>query len=180
MSRRFAVAALAAAAFAAPAVAQDPGTVEISGFGRYTFFDASLNVDDGFGIGGRVGLYLKPKWMVEGDLSFTQLDGPGVPAGADIEYRPFHLRLNFVEPIAARAQMIIGAGYTFTKYGKDANLNQDGITGLFGLRFDLNPWLSARVDGTVDYLPDPNNGASDNWNSAIQAGLTYRFDSRAR
>jgi hypothetical protein len=51
-----------------------PGTVELGGFGQWTFFDDNAGIEgvavaeDGFGYGGRLGVFLSdPRWELEGD-----------------------------------------------------------------------------------------------------------------
>ena len=50
-----ALAAALAGLISSPATAQRPGTLEFGGFGRFTRFDASLGLRDGFGAGGLLG-----------------------------------------------------------------------------------------------------------------------------
>jgi hypothetical protein len=172
MGRRLTVAFLAAGLLAAPATAQRAGGMEFGVLGSYTLFDASLQLDDAAGFGGRVGLYVAPKWLVEFTYSSTPADGPAVPS--DTKYEPFSLRLNFVEPFSTRGQMVVGLGYFFHYWGAIADA-EDGLTGLAGLRFDLvGPWF-ARIDGTADLALVPQNGESDNWNLGLQAGIGLRL-----
>ncbi|HKN57202.1 MAG TPA: hypothetical protein VJV97_00015, partial [Gemmatimonadaceae bacterium] len=51
-----------------------PGTVELGGFGQWTWFDKNAGIEgravakDGFGYGGRLGVFLSdPRWEIEGD-----------------------------------------------------------------------------------------------------------------
>jgi hypothetical protein len=172
------MALVATALVAAPAAAQQQGTMEFGGLARYNFYDASLVLDEAVGFGGRVGVFVANKWMLDFDFTATAgLDSADAAAAglpADAQYQPFHLRLNFVEPFAGRGEMVIGAGYFFQYWGGSADA-EDGLTGLFGLQWKVRgPWY-ARVDLTADYVMKPQNGAGDNWNTAIQVGIGARF-----
>lgn len=171
MGRRLTVALLAAGLLAAPAHAQQIGGMEFGIIGKYTLFDHNLQLDDAVGFGGRVGVFVAQKWMIELGYSTTPADGSGVPS--DLKYEPFHVRVNFVEPFSSRGQMVVGLGYVFNYWGPLATAD-DGPTGLFGLRFDVNgPWF-VRVDATADLIPAPLIRSDDVWNIGFQAGVGVR------
>ncbi len=172
MDGRVTVAFLSIALLAAPARAQHAGGMEFGVVGSYMLFDASLQLDNAPGFGGRVGVYVTPKWMLELAYATTPADGPVV--ASDTKYEPFSVRVNFVEPFSSRGQMVVGLGYFFHYWGASANV-EDGVTGLFGLRFDVRgPWF-VRVDGTADLATAPQNQESSNWNIGLNAGIGLRL-----
>ena len=62
---RLFAAALAAIVVAVPVAAQKGGTVEVGGFGQYTVADDAWHVQNGWGLGGRLGVFLASHWELE-------------------------------------------------------------------------------------------------------------------
>jgi peptidoglycan-associated lipoprotein len=103
-----------------------PGTVEIGGFGQWTFFDDNAGrngvavAEDGFGYGGRVGVFLSdPRWEIEGDGYYSPQTNEFAANGiTDVDAHAFALRLNYNFPLFRfmnrQSQFIIGAGATRT------------------------------------------------------------------
>jgi outer membrane protein OmpA-like peptidoglycan-associated protein len=162
---------------AAPLAAQSPGTVELGAFGRYTAFDATLALKNRLGGGGRFGVFVVPNLEVEGTGSWTGTEVEG--SGADVSYLPFHARLVYNLPVHERAAVLIGAGLVHTQYQNTADASDDGANGLLGLRFWLSDAVSGRVEGLLDYIPAPTNGAGNNVNWGAQAGLSVFLGGRA-
>jgi len=161
------LAALAAAGLAA----QDAGTLEIGGFGRYTRFDRSLGLDNAFGGGGWLGVFVAPGLAIEGTGGYLTTSGPLTPSGTLI---PLHARLVYARPVAGPVAVLLGGGYVHNVYGKTGNVSDDGVSGLFGLRFGMGPSLALRVEAVEDFIPSPRNqstGVPNNWNFTVQAGL---------
>ena len=178
MGRVCGMALVAAALVAAPAAAQQAGTVEFGALGRMTWLDPALGLDNATSFGGRVGVFVRDKWLVE--LDFTS--GPALDSveaataslSVDDRYQPMHIRLNFVEPFSGRGEMVVGAGYFFQYWGASADA-EDGFTGLFGLQFKVTgPWF-ARVDVTADYVTNPLSGGGAAWYTGLQLGIGGRF-----
>src|ERR1043165_2087071 len=64
--------------WAMPAAAQDRGTIEFGGFGSAASFDKKLTLNSGYGGGGRVGMFLAPRWSIEfekAEMRATRTDG---------------------------------------------------------------------------------------------------------
>jgi outer membrane protein OmpA-like peptidoglycan-associated protein len=158
-----------------PLPGQGVGTVEIGGFARYTRFDRSLGLDDAIGGGGWVGVFVAPGLALEGTGGYLPTTGPVVVNGSLI---PLHARLVYARPVAGPVAILLGAGYVHNVYGRAANVSDDGVSGLFGLRFDLGPSLAARLEAIEDFIPSPANQSAaiaNNWNFAVQAGLSARL-----
>lgn len=165
------VAALTALAVS-PLPGQGAGTVEIGGFARYTRFDRSLGLDDAIGGGGWLGVFFAPGLALEGTGGYLSTSGP---IAADRSLIPLHARLVYARPVGGPVALLIGAGYVHNVYGRTANVSDDGVSGLLGLRFDLGPTLAARLEATEDFIPSPANESPsipNNWNFAVQAGLS--------
>src|SRR3954467_5086460 len=65
MSYRTLGVAIAALLSAAPAMAQQRGTIEFGAFGSAASFDNKLSLKTGYGGGGRIGAFLDPRWSLE-------------------------------------------------------------------------------------------------------------------
>ena len=156
----------------APLMAQEKGTWELGGFGRFTKYDGSFATtrksENSYGGGGRIGYFLSPKFSLEADGSFNASDLRDYFTGqqsSPVRYWPFHLRGLFHAPLGNRAAFLFGAGGVLNHYGKSSNPqvktingNDVGLGGLVGFRLKANSWLSLRLDGTLDYMPSPANG----------------------
>ena len=63
---------------AAPLTAQQKGTIEIGGFGKFTdyskSFEATRQSANAYGAGGRLGYFLNPRWELEVDGSGNATD----------------------------------------------------------------------------------------------------------
>ena len=104
---------------------QTPGSFEITGFGRYSFFDDALNLDDQVGGGGSLGFFFLRNLAIEAEAATTTADGP---AGTSVSNTPVRGRLTYHIPLGGNATSIrIGAGYVRDMYGKDADTDEDGI-----------------------------------------------------
>jgi len=174
--RKHLLAALLVGISAAPAVAQQKGTIEIGGFIKFTDYDKSFEATrksaNSWGGGGRLGYFFSPRWELEADGSGNATDAKEFFVGFEstgLTYYPFHLRLNFNQKLGENSPFtfILGAGPAYNRYGKDIpgqpgfKGSDWGASGLAGIRAKLTNWLHFRVDGTIDYIPSPNNGKDD-------------------
>jgi outer membrane protein OmpA-like peptidoglycan-associated protein len=158
--------------FAAVLPAQDAGTIEFGGFGRFTRFDKSLALDNAFGGGGYLGVFLAPGLAVEGTGGYLPTTGPFIPDGTLI---PLRAQLVYGRPVVGSLGIMMGAGYVHNVYGKTANYSDDGVSGLFGLRLGLGSAWAMRVEAVEDFIPSPQNqsvAVPNNWNFSVQAGLS--------
>ena len=137
-------------ASAAPALAQKAGTVELGFFGRYTWFDNTLNFENRVGIGGRLGVFVLSNFSVEGDASYTATASQGDDF---IRYIPIHARLLFNLPAGEHTAFLVGAGYVRNLFRKSYRETNSGVGGLLGMRLGMGELLSIRLDATGDYIP---------------------------
>jgi hypothetical protein len=186
--------------FGGPASAQSagsprPGTVEIGGFGQWTWFDENagrVNVvpQDGFGYGGRLGIFVLPRVQLEADGWFSPRDRDldesfcctgAQPTGVDAS--AFALRLNYNIPFATllgqRSQLVLGLGAVRTNYAftggttEESSVDGFGASGLAGLRVGIANHVALRFDGVADYMPDAEPSANTNLHA--RAGLSLLF-----
>lgn len=188
---------------AAPAAAQQAGTIELGGFIRYNWYDKSYDTSEKdanqWGGGGRLGLFFSHRWAVEADVSGNATDVKNYFVGfrsTALTYYPIHLRLVFNHRFGENGPLFwfVGAGPGYARYGKKV-AGEPGFhgsdwaaSGITGIRAMLTSWLAFRVDGTLDYIWNPNNGKpavvsqfagisaakapSKNLNLGAQAGLS--------
>jgi outer membrane protein OmpA-like peptidoglycan-associated protein len=170
--RVFAVAVATALVAAAPVAAQQRGTMEFGAFASGASFDNALSLDKAVGGGGRVGMFLDPRWALEfekGEMKASRPDGlakvnVGIVAGR-LVVSPFK-----AGPLA----FLLGAGggvSTETNF-----LHSYGFDALAGARIALGDNAALRVDGVFDWL------ANEKWKSyqSVRVGLSlYRHPTRA-
>jgi peptidoglycan-associated lipoprotein len=169
----FRVLAIGAAAvvWAAPAVAQERGTVEFAGFASVASFDQELGLRHGFGGGGRIGLFLDPRWSMEFEKAEMRAKRPSGLQVVNVGI--LSSRLVFAPITSGRVSFLLGAGAgvsTETNF-----MHSYGVDGLVGAKLALTNNASLRVDGVWDWL------ANENWlqYKSIRVGVSlYRHPSR--
>ncbi len=171
MSVRAITVGVAALVWAVPAAAQQRGTMEFGAFGSAASFDNELSLTNGYGGGGRVGMFLAPRWSMEfekGEMRASRPDGlrdvnVGILAG----------RLTAVPVKMGALSFLLGAGAgvsTETNF-----MHSYGVDGLVGAKLALNDNVALRVDGVWDWL------ANEQWKTyrSVRAGVSlYRHAAR--
>jgi peptidoglycan-associated lipoprotein len=138
------------------AVAQQAGTVELGGFLQLDRLDEALRTKRlGGGAGGRVGIFVSPRWELEADASYTQADPePSRTTKAQINY--YVGRLNYNIPwggMAGNAVILgVGAGGDRVDAHSDFILSPD-----IGLRAQLGSALALRFDVLGMLGPNPQS-----------------------
>lgn len=165
MSVRAITIAAAVLAWVGPAAAQERGTVEFGAFGSAGFFDRSLTLHSGFGGGGRVGVYLDPRWALEFEKGEMRADRTlGL---SDVNVGILAGRL-VATPIKSGAlSILLGAGAggsTETNF-----LHSYSVSGLVGAKIALSDYAAIRIDGIADFL------ANNSWKSyqSVHVGLSF-------
>jgi hypothetical protein len=170
---------------AAPLAAQKPGAVEFGVFGRFNSTDPQLNFDNRTGIGGRLGVFFVQNLAIEVDGSYNPLY---TAEGDFVRYIPWHAGLLYNIGIGSTSAFLIGARYTDNWFREAYRETEHGIGGLLGFRLGTGGTLSIRVDGTIDYIFNPESRFSQgppigvqgipsieqddkNLHYAVQAGL---------
>jgi outer membrane protein OmpA-like peptidoglycan-associated protein len=158
---------------ATAAGAQTAGSYEINGFGRYTRFDNTIGPENKMGGGGSLGFFVVSNLALEAEAAYTVTNDPLANSITNI---PLRGRLSYHIPLGGNASSLrIGAGYVRNLYRKAVSLDDDGFTGIFGLRLGLGPTLGFRMDGTADYFRSPDAGRPNYVNWGGQAGLSLMF-----
>jgi outer membrane protein OmpA-like peptidoglycan-associated protein len=157
---------------ATAASAQTAGSYELNGFGRYTRFDNGLGPENKFGGGGSIGFFMFTNLALEAEGAYVLTNDALANAIANI---PLRGRLSYHIPLGGNASSIrLGAGYVRNLYRKSVNFDDNGVTGIFGLRLGLTPTLGFRMDGTADYFR-PGAGRPNYVNWGGQTGLSLVF-----
>ncbi len=191
---KFALAASLTLALPATAFAQRQGAIELGGFGRFTKFADTLQVDNGLGGGGRAGIYILKNLLLEMDVSYADLDvtapltgNRGVDTLRSVSHTLWSYRLTYNQPLTDRVKLLLGGGYGYDAYGRARTVapRSGGPQGLAGLRFMFNDQLSLRVEGIGQYNVqiEDREGIPEtpsHFNLGAQAGLSYAFFTEAR
>ncbi len=186
--------ALTASALIIPASAhaQRQGAIEIGGFGRFTKFMDTLQLDNGLGLGARGGMYVFRNWLLEAELSYADVDvtapltgQSGLDSLNKVSHALWAYRLTYNMPMSDRAKLLIGGGYAYDSYGRVRRVapRGGGPQGLLGLRLILNDRLSLRFEGTGTYVMPEDEDARPvarqaGLNLGAQGGLSVSFFTR--
>ena len=177
LRRSWTICSMAALLLAAPAVAQQPGTLILGGFGQYTMFDDNLPFDDAFGYGGRVGAFISPNIFLEAEGSYTAPDYVGPGPDRDAKYGPISARLMFAFPFTAmpgiNAGFQVGGGAVLSSYrtGATGYSYNYGAEGALGFTAAFGGFTALRLQALVDYMPTSEPDATMNFR--FQAGLDF-------
>lgn len=158
-TRRFIVPVLVGLALIHPshaAVAQQAGTVELGGFLQLDRLDEALRTKRfGGGAGGRIGVFVSPRWQLEADASYTQAD-PELPRLSKAQINYYVGRLNYNIPwgnTPGNAVILgLGAGGDRVDAHSDFIISPD-----LGLRAQLASALALRFDVLGMLAPNPQS-----------------------
>ncbi|MDB4879875.1 MAG: hypothetical protein JWL60_1321 [Gemmatimonadetes bacterium] len=167
MSLRTFTLCIAALALASPAAAQQRGTMEFGAFGSAATFDEALSLKTGVGGGGRIGMYLDPRWSVEFEDAEMRASRPNGLKSVNVGL--LSGRLVYAPFTAGRMTFLLGGGAgvsTETNF-----LHSYGVDALAGAKFAVSDNAAIRVDGVWDWL------ANEGWKQykSVRLGLSlYR------
>ncbi len=166
-------------------VAQQAGSIEIGGFLQLDRMDEAMRTKRlGGGAGGRLGLYLSPRWELEAEGSYSQADAePPRTSKAQINYYVGRLNYNIPWGSAPGNAVILSAGAG----GDRLDAHTDFILSPeIGLRAMLGSAIALRLDvasmiapnpGSRTFLPPPTIGRNDEAarlsNFQARAGLSF-------
>ncbi len=138
------------------AAAQRAGTVELGGFLQLDRLDEALRTKRlGGGAGGRVGIFVSPRWQLEADASYTQAD-PEPPRLTKAQINYYVGRLNYNIPWGSMPgnAVILGLGGG----GDRVDAHSDFIISPdVGLRAQLASVLALRFDVVGMFAPNPQS-----------------------
>ena len=157
---------------ASVAAAQSAGSFDVTGFGRYTRFDDPLRIQEQAGGGGSLGFFPLTNVALEGEGAYTRTHSN--LSGGAVSNITLRGRLAYHIPIGGYSSSVrLGVGYLRNLYRKDASFDDNGVTGIFGVRVGFTPNFGVRLDGTADYVRSPDAGRTDKYvNWGMQAGLS--------
>lgn len=126
------------------------GQVELGAFGAFTKFDGtSLGLDDEFGAGGRLGIFLTRVFSVEANGDYTATNSLAGPANV----------ARIGGTVLAHANVVpwstfyIGAGYERLFYRGGINADDNGAHVVLGDRISLGGRAALRIEGRATYFP---------------------------
>lgn len=163
---------VAALLWAVPAAGQQRGTVEFGAFASTASFDNNLSLQTGYGGGGRVGMFLDPRWSIEFEDILMRATRPNGLTNANVGVLSGRL---VATPVKAGAlSLLLGAGAgvsTETHF-----LHSYGVDALVGGKLALGDNIALRVDGVWDWL------ANEKWKTykSVRAGFVmYRHPNQS-
>jgi outer membrane protein OmpA-like peptidoglycan-associated protein len=170
MSIRALKVAVAVMVCAAPAAAQQRGTMEFGAFGSAASFDNSLSLKTGWGGGGRIGMFLNPRLSIEFEDAEMRATRPNGLLNVNVGL--LSGRLVMVPLKSGAFSLLLGGGAgvsTETNF-----LHSYGVDALAGFKIALGDHAAFRVDGVWDWL------ANEDWKSyrSLRVGISlYRHPS---
>ena len=186
MSRqRLYVAGLVGFALARPLAAQNGGNVEVGGFGQYTRADEAWQVKSGFGLGGRLGVFVTRRWALEGDASVSTFANKAARGSGNTQMQTFAGRLMYNIPFGMGSttnQFMLGGGVGGQRFGGHSDFSASPDV---GVRFVFGNYVALRFDGLVEYVENAtaatfgfppvigvNTAAARSTNVEIRAGVS--------
>ena len=184
--QRLAVASIVLAIASVEAGAQKSGTTEAGVFGQWLRSDEAWHTDNGFGLGGRLGVFLNRRFEFEGTLSFSTLNNKAPRASGTSTMQTIDGQLNFNLPFGLGGRthdLMLEAGAGVQRFDGHADFS---VPMGGGFRFRLTDALNLRLDGIVEYVENPtsatfdfplgvgkNAAAARSTNLEIRAGLSW-------
>jgi Outer membrane protein and related peptidoglycan-associated (lipo)proteins len=183
---RLLIAGLTLGAAATPLAAQSTGNVELGAFGQFTRADGAWQVDNGFGFGGRLGVFLHPRWELEADASASTFSNKASRGSGNSDQQTYAARLMYNLPFGMGGrthQFLLGAGVGGQRFNKHSDFS---VSPDVGFRFKLADAVALRFDGVLEYVENPtaatfgfpvvpgvNSLAARSTNVEIRAGLSF-------
>jgi peptidoglycan-associated lipoprotein len=172
------------------AAAQKLGTTELGVFGQFTRADEAWHTDDGFGLGGRLGVFLNRRWELEGTFSASSFDNKAPRAAGTSSVQTFNGQLNFNLPFGLGGRthdLILEGGVGGQRFASHTDFSAP-YGG--GLRIRFSDAVALRLDAIVEYVENPtaatfgfpvivgtNPAAARSTNLELRAGLSFLLGS---
>jgi hypothetical protein len=124
----------AALVCAVPVAAQQRGTMEFGAFASAATFDEALSLKSAFGGGGRIGMFLDPRWAIEFEDAEMRAKRPN--GLKDVNVGLLSGRLVFAPIRSGAFSVLLGGGAgvsTETNF-----MHSYGVDALAGIKFDLS------------------------------------------
>ena len=165
--------------YAASLCAQHSGDVEIGGFGSYTRYDSRLQLDNQFGTGGRLGIFLGEHFSIEADGNVAQplskFSGVGRTTAT----------FGSASLVISSGGLYILGGYSRLHMGPSAPYASDlnAVHAGLGERiFFVSNRAALRLEGRAYYCPPPGNpgGPQRLLHLAVTAGMSFLLSTSGR
>jgi len=165
--------------YAASLCAQHSGDVEIGGFGSYTRYDSRLQLDNQFGTGGRLGIFLGQHFSIEADGNVAQplsrFSGVGRTTAT----------FGSASLVISSGGLYILGGYSRLHMGPSAPYASDlnAVHAGLGERiFFVSDRAALRLEGRAYYCPPPGNpgGPQRLLHLAVTAGMSFLLSTSGR
>jgi peptidoglycan-associated lipoprotein len=188
-SQRLISTALFSAAVALPVgslTAQSAGNVELGLFGQFTRTDAAWHTKNGFGVGGRLGVFVTRRWQLEGDFATSSFDNEPPRTSGSSSNQTFTGHINYAIPFGMGGRthdFLLEAGAGGERFASHTDFT---VPLGAGFRFMLGDAFALRLDGIVEYVENPtaatfgfpptpgvNSKAARSSNVELRAGLSW-------
>lgn len=171
--------------------AQHGGNVELGGFGQWTRVDGAWLVQNGWGFGGRAGVFLNHRWELEATAATSSFNNLPARGSGSTTNQTFTGQFNYNIPFGLGGntdQLILEAGAGGQRFGGHTDFTVP-LGG--GLRFMLGDVVALRFDGIVQYVENPtaatfgfppttgvNPLAARSTNVELRGGLSFLLGNR--
>ena len=165
MSIRAFMVGMAAVVLAVPAAAQQRGSMEFGAFASAAQFEQSLSLNHGYGGGGRVGMFLDPRWSIEFEDAEMLASRPNGLKDVNVGILAGRLIASDFNWRGLRFFVGAGAGVsTETNF-----LHSYGYDLIGGVKIALSDHAALRIDGVADFL------ANENWKTyqSVRMGISW-------
>ncbi|HLA90043.1 MAG TPA: OmpA family protein [Gemmatimonadaceae bacterium] len=139
----------------APLSAQRNAALEAGVFGQFSKYDSFTKLDNGVGVGGRVGAFVCPRIELEYSGEFTPTRSTTVGNLTSWNNR---VDLIYNHPAGEQWDLLVGGGFTGSSYKTDTTFNQydSGGNALVGFRYRWKESWWWRGDAVMDFK-DPSD-----------------------
>ena len=141
---------------AAPTLgAQSNVAVELGAFAQYSKYDSFTHLKDGYGAGARFGIYPFKNFALEYEADVTQTSSSLL---GDLTAWNNRIDGIFYFPMSPKLKLLVGGGWTGTRYYSDTTLNEfdSGGNAVIGFKYCFSDKWAMRTDVNADFK-DPSD-----------------------
>jgi outer membrane protein OmpA-like peptidoglycan-associated protein len=141
---------------AAPTLgAQNNVAAELGIFGQYSKYDAFTHLKDGLGVGARFGIYPFKNFALEYEADVTKTSSSLL---GDLTAWNNRIDGIFYFPMSQKLKLLVGGGWTGTRYYSDTTLNEfdSGGNAVVGFKYCFSDKWAMRTDVNADFK-DPSD-----------------------
>ena len=141
---------------AAPTLgAQNNVAVELGAFAQYSKYDSFTHLKDGYGVGARFGIYPFKNFALEYEADMTKTSSSLL---GDLTAWNNRIDGIFYFPMSQKLKLLVGGGWTGTRYYSDTTLNEfdSGGNAVIGFKYCFSDKWAMRTDVNADFK-DPSD-----------------------